>query len=286
MLDNSYALTTPAVTGSETLTLTPTSTPALGIAETAGNSSIVPSTTTLTVHLGGAQEWAVATGSVLTEDAPFSGSSDLVFGDVTNSGLVVVPTASPSFGGQITIDSSLVEVESAQAFDDAPVTMTGTSPELTIHNTGTAISFPDSLTISSGNPVVADVGGDTLLGSLTLGTDTVTTLQDLSASASFTISSPVTGSPATLKTQSAGGLVALNGDDTLPDLTPCSVWAASGPTRLTIAAAFPSGCGLQVSLGATFNLNGNSIVTGSVNNAVSGLAGAGTITTTAPRRPP
>jgi hypothetical protein len=276
VLDNSYALTTPATTGSETLTLTPTSTPTLGIAETAGNSSIVPSTTTLTIDLGNAQEWAIATGSSLSEAAPFSGSSALVFGDTTNSGEVVLPSASPSFGGQITIDGSSVEVESGGAFNDAPVTMSGSAPQLSIHNTGSAIAFPDSITFASGNPLVTDDGGDSLSGTLDLATDTIATLDDASATVSFTISASVTGGAATLKTESAGGLVVLDGPDTLLDLPPCSVWAASGPTQLAIASAFPSGCGLQVSLGATFDLHGNSIVTGT--GSVSGLAGDGTIT--------
>ncbi len=280
VLDNSYALTTPVTTGSETVTLTPTSTPALGIAETAGNSSIIPSATTLTIDLGDAQEWAIATGSVLTEAAPFSGGSSLVLGDSTNDGQVVLPTASPGFGGQITIDDSSVEVESGGAFDDAPVTMTGTAPQLSIQSTGSAVAFPDSVTFATGDPVVTDGGGDSLSGSLDLATDTVATLDDLSATAPFTITASVTGGAATLKTESAGGLVVLDGPDTLLDLPPCSVWAASGPTQLAIAAAFPSGCGLQVSLGATFDLDGNSIVTGTT--SVSGLAGDGTITNDGP----
>ncbi len=88
VLDNSYALTTPAGAGSETLTLTPTSTPALGIAETAGNSSIIPSTTTLAIDLGNAQEWAIATGSSFDVQASMSGSSDFQVGDSTNLGSI------------------------------------------------------------------------------------------------------------------------------------------------------------------------------------------------------
>ncbi len=279
VLDNAYALTTPSATGSETLTLTPTSTPAVGIADTTGNSSIIPSTTTLTIDVANAQEWAVATGSVLTDAAPLSGSFALFFGDSSNRGQVVLDSDSPAFAGQFTIASSSVQVETAFGLgvDDA-VTLSGTSPQLLLDNTGTPFTLADSLTLLGSNPTVTDESGDTLGGSLSVATSSTDIFLDASATAPFTISSSITGGPSTLKTESSGGDVVLDGSNSLPALTSCAVWAASGTTQLALGAAFPSGCSLNVSLGAAFDLNGFSITTGDLTDGVAGLVGAGTIT--------
>ena len=214
VLDNAYALTTPNTTGAETLTLTPTSTPAVGIADTSGNSSIVPSTTTLTIDLANAQEWAVATGSVLTNAASLVGSFALFFGDASNRGEVVLASDSPAYVGQFTIASSSVEVMTALALGiDDSVTLSGTSPQLILADTGTTYTLADSLTLLGSTPTLTDESGDSLGGTLSVATGSTDVFLDASPSAPFTISSSITGGPSTLKTESSGGVVVLDGSD-------------------------------------------------------------------------
>ncbi len=278
VLDNSYALTTPAGAGSETLTLTPTSTPALGIAETAGDSSIIPSATTLTIDLGNAQEWAVATGSSFDVQAPMAGSSDLELGDPTNLGSIELGGVSSSLSSLISVFSDTIQVDNNLALGTGHIGLETDGLQFDIHNSGTGYELVNVIDVNA-SVVFNDSGGDNLNSPVNIVAGVSAEIHDDSATAPFTVSGVVSLLPSSsiLETSSVGGIVVLD-DDTvgLPQDGSCAVEAVSGTTQLVSAQAFPDGCSLQAALGATIDLHGNSIVTGT--SSVSGLAGDGTIT--------
>ncbi len=282
VLDNSYALTTPATSGSETLTLTPTSTPALGIAETAGNASIVPSTTTLTIDLGGAQEWAVATGSVLDVQSKISGSSNLQIGDGSNLGGIEFGGVSSGLTSLITVFSDTIQVDNSVALGTGEIDLDTEGLQFDLHNSGTGYDLFNLVDVNA-SAVINDSGGDNLDNTMSINTDESVELHDDSATETFTDSGDVTLTPtlSALETSSAGGTVVLDDDTTaFPQDGGCAIEAVSGTLELASPLGFRDGCSLQAALNATIDLHGHSVDTGSA--LLAGLAGAGTITNNGP----
>ena len=274
VFDNSYTVTTPTVIGSYTLSLSPTSTPAIGLDEVSGTSSILSTDQDLTIHLGAAQEWASASGQSLVLATTMSGPGYLVLGDHANSGSVTFEDPNDGFANDVFIEGADVVVDDGTALgigsisaDQGDLHLAPPTPSSTFA-LGSPITVGDKFT-------VFDDGGDTLSGILYLSPGTAT-FDDLSTTKPFTLSGEsIDGTGSLLATESAGGTVVLS--EAFTDTgSPCGVEVESGSAQLAVAPAFPPACEMDVASGATLDLDGHSELAGSASNP--GLEGAGTVT--------
>ncbi|HEX4127774.1 MAG TPA: autotransporter-associated beta strand repeat-containing protein [Acidimicrobiales bacterium] len=273
---NTYEIVTPSASGAETLTLSPTSSPAVGISVTGGDPIIGEGVTTLTIDLGDAQEWA---GNFLRLQVPISGSANLQLGNGSQFAQFIVSSESPGYSGGTTVDLAEVTSNFASSLGTGPVTDSN-GGHLILDNLGTPFTFANPITFDTAGEVEDARGGDTVSGNISLNLFPPEFLDD-SATAAFTLQGgTISGSDARIETASDGGTVELGDTDTVgPNASgACGVAVDSGPTQLTNPAAFPTGCTLDVASGASIDLDGNSVTAGSQVFDVPGLSGDGTVT--------